>query len=676
MTEQVYNLAIAPGIQKDGTQFDSGTYVDGKWCRFQRGRPRKMGGYNGIFLNAPGITRGMIQQSRNGENYVYGGYSDSLQYWQTNNDYGIGSGPYNINFIGVLVSVTLTSRGLGYTDGTYNNVALTSLGGSGQGATANFVVLNGIVSTVAVNFGGINYSTIDKLTATLPGGSGVAMDISSVDSFIPSPNNLWQFDISFDATGGNALTLLAHPGQNLTDVDSSVATPVLQGSFPGGDMSKVGRFQVTGTATGNTITIASRNLLIGVGQTVITNISGAIPNGTTVTAVTSVVSPSPLTTVTLSNAVTGSPTVFQFDNNVEVSGGISMLYPYLFVFGSNGLIRNSSAGDFSNWIAADANETNIASTKIIKGLPVRGGTTAPAGLFWSLDSLLRVVYNPTTIGGSAGATIYWTYDIITTQNSIMSSQCVIEYDGLYYWLGTDRLLMYNGVVQENPNVMNMNFFFDNVDYFQRQKVWVSKVPRWGEIWWFYCTDNSPECVNAIVYNVREKIWYDAGFSEGAARSSGVFTEVFHYPIWASTEPNKLGGYTLWQHEFGTDQILLNTVTAIDSYFETNSLGWVSGGPGQRSIQGLNRWIRLERVEPNFVQSGEMTLIVTGKSYADDVAELSDPYVFAPGTPKIDMREQRREMRLKFESNTVGGNYELGNVILSADIGDERGTGNP
>jgi hypothetical protein len=41
-----------------------------------------------------------------------------------------------------------------------------------------------------------------------------------------------------------------------------------------------------------------------------------------------------------------------------------------------------------------------------------------------------------------------------------------------------------------------------------------------------------------------------------------------------------------------------------------------------------------------------------------------------------MREQRREMRLKFISNTVGGNYQLGNVLISADVGDERGPGNP
>jgi hypothetical protein len=79
---------------------------------------------------------------------------------------------------------------------------------------------------------------------------------------------------------------------------------------------------------------------------------------------------------------------------------------------------------------------------------VRGGTNAPSGLFWSLDSLIRVSY--------IGAPDYWRYDIITSQSSILSSSGVIEYDGIYYWCGVDRFLMYNGVVQEIPNPMNQN----------------------------------------------------------------------------------------------------------------------------------------------------------------------------------------------------------------------------
>jgi hypothetical protein len=90
------------------------------------------------------------------------------------------------------------------------------------------------------------------------------------------------------------------------------------------------------------------------------------------------------------------------------------------------------------------------------------------------------------------------------------------------------------------------------------------------------------------------------------------------------------------------------------------------------MEGANRWLRLERVEPDFIQEGDMSLIVTGRPYAQSEDVESDPYTFAPNTNKIDMKEQRRELRLKFVSNVADGDYQLGRVILNADIGDVRG----
>jgi hypothetical protein len=662
LTAKVISLqGIVPGIQRDGTLFNSIRYVDGQWVRFQRNKPRKIGGYNGIFLNSPAIARGMIMQSSTGTNYLYAGTNNGVYGWQTSTTAGTGSGP---------VPITLSS------DFSFNI------------------------------------------------------------------NNLWQFDIAYDAYGSGALTVYGHPGQNLANIDNTVNTPVLRGSFPYGAMSKVGVFTATGNLSGTTITIASTNYLIGVGQTV----SGTgITAGTTVTAVTVVTSPSPQTTVTVSASMTTQTGVtVTFDNNIAVSGGCCMIFPYLFVYGNNGLIQNNSAGNTNNWVAADANATNVSSTKVVKGLPLRGGTTSPAGLFWSLDQLTRVTYAPQTIGTS---TIYWRYDIISSQTSIMSSSCVIEYDGIYYWVGVDRFLYYNGVVQEIPNDTNMNYFFDNINYAYRQKVFATKVPRWGEIWWFYPRGSSTECNDAIIYNVREKVWYDAGQALGANRSSGVFSEVFTKPIWsdnvaginatfvgaisgstltvssitsgtiavgqfltgtttallANTYITALGtgaggtgtytlsnsfsspvssqtmttaAYTLWEHEVGTDQTYLTNVNAINSYFETNNIGWVSGGPSNPQLVGDNKWIRVERIEPDFVQSGSMNVYITGKGYADDTDVTTGPYTFDPTTLKIDMREQRREMRIRFQSNVFNGNYQMGNILLSADIGDERGTGNP
>ena len=129
--------------------------------------------------------------------------------------------------------------------------------------------------------------------------------------------------------------------------------------------------------------------------------------------------------------------------------------------------------------------------------------------------------------------------------------------------------------------------------------------------------------------------------------------------------------TLYQHEIGYNAVIQNQVYAIPSFFETSNLGWVSGGPAQQAPEGANYWLRLERVEPDFVQTGDMSLYVTGRPFADSDDKTTGPYVFTPNTGKIDMREQRRQLRLKFESNVVDGNYELGYLLLSADIGDVR-----
>jgi hypothetical protein len=736
MTQKVFSLDTQPGIQRDGTVFDKQFYNDGQWVRFQRGRPRKILGYRVISDQLSGPSRGIWVNSQNAFTSIFSGYSDGLQ------------------------ELTIDNNGIG--------------AGVGDFALSNFTA---------------------------------------------SPLNLWQFDGFYDVAGTGLQSIVAHPGQNLSSIDNSTNTPVLIGDITGLNMSQVGVFtdSVTTTALSNTVTLAAANPLIGAGQTIT---GTGIPANTTVVSVVT-------TTVTISNNATASGTVTAtFNNNVSVSGGLVSLHPYLFVYGNNGLIKNCSAGNAQDWVSADANETNVATGKIVQGLPVRGGSNAPSGLFWSLDSVIRVSF----IGGTGTPPQYWRYDIISSQSSILSSQSAIEYDGIYYWCGVDRFLLYNGVVKEIPNNMNQNYFFDNLNYEQRQKVWVTKVPRYGEIWWFYPRGDSTECNDAIIYNVRENTWYDAGQALGARRSAGYFSQVFAYPVaanWDTSEAetvftdtfNEVSGseflyldtynsqvaigqvisgsniptgtevvaittsniktlgaitagsgyvdgvYTnvpltggegsgaeatisvvstavatvtitalgagyevgdsltcsnanlggtgsgfsipvstiyaqaiemsdastgtgaapltfslpaglieIYQHEIGTDEINGQNVKAIPSFFETNDLSWLQGGPSQPTPEGPNRWTRLERVEPDFLLSGQMELYITGRPFAQSEDATTGPYVFEENTGKIDMKEQRRELRMKFVSNVAGGNYQLGKVVVNADFGDVRGYG--
>ena len=65
------------------------------------------------------------------------------------------------------------------------------------------------------------------------------------------------------------------------------------------------------------------------------------------------------------------------------------------------------------------------------------------------------------------------------------------------------------------------------------------------------------------------------------------------------------------------------------------------------------------------------MYVTGRPYAQADDVQSNAYPFTSTTNKIDIREQRREFRLKFVSNVAGGDYQLGRLLLSASAGDVR-----
>ena len=613
MTKKVFAVDTKSGIQRDGTILDKNFYNDGRWVRFQRGRPRKVGGYRQISQNFDGPSRGIFLNPIGNNTQVFNGYSNGLQNLQINPN-GIGAGSTELSFIGDIVALGNLQGGSGYTNGVYAAVNLT--GGTGSSATANITVASNVVTSVVLVNDGSGYATGDTLSASAASiggtGAGFAITVTEVNSFTPNANNLWQFDAYYDSTGGAQNQLLAHPGQNLESINNDINTPVLMGNITGTTMSALA------------------------------DTGGATPTNAT----------------------------------IEVSGGVVVLHPYIFVYGNDGLIKNCSAGDPTDWNSADSNEVSAAGTKIVKGLPVRGGSNSPSGLFWSLDSLIRVSYAPQSLGVAGtqdfAPPTFWRYDTISTQTSILSSQCVIEYDGIYYWIGVDRFMLYNGVVKEIPNDMNQNYFFDNLNYAQREKVWAMKIPRFGEIWWFYPRGQAEECTDAIIFNVREGTWYDAGQAPGARRSAGYFTQLFPYPVMAGWEDIGGGNVRLWQHEYGTDEVVNQNFFAVESYFETSDLSFIQGNPAETTLVGDNYWVHLERVEPDFLLSGEMELYVTGSPYAQTASETSGPYTFDSNTNKIDLREQRRQLRLRFVSNTSGGNYQCGRIILNVNLGDTRG----
>lgn len=461
----VYSLGLAAGIKRDGTEFESRECTDGVWTRFQRLTPKKMGGYRQMFLDNGGIPRGLIVNAYNGINYLFSGNQTTINAFTAGTTLGIGSGPFPAKILKGYAPKTVTTYD--GAAGTFRvNGDLTTLYKPGTKVVFSQEP-DAIVHIVATS---VHNGSHTDVTLTAPFVEIVVTVWIANLVYTPDVRNLWQFDIQYNPQGG-ALQVLAHPGKNLLNIDNGDVSPVLAGNILAGP--------------GNLWTFRE-----------LADTEGANP--------------------------TNEP--------IAVDGGVCVLYPFIFVYGSNGFIANNHVDatydeqNFNDWNGPLANRVNMTAGKIVKGIPVRGGTNSPSGLFWATDSLVRVSF-------TGQAEQYWRYDIISSQTSIMSSNAVVEMDGIYYWMGVDRFYKYNGAVSVVPNDKNVNWLFDNLNYEQRQKVWATKVPRYNEVWFFYPRGTATECTDAIIYNVKDNIWYDAGQADGARRCCGYTTEVFPTPVW-------------------------------------------------------------------------------------------------------------------------------------------------
>lgn len=496
-------LRSQPGIKRDGTKFDGEFYTDGQWVRFQRGLPRKIGGYRSINKYLTEISRGFTSFTQQGLQYCHSGSANLVQRFTINS--------------------------------TKNSSVMTN-------------------------------RTPASLTT--------------------SANNMWMFDYAYDSSS-TANSIIAHVAPNLQCICNDQGGQIFYGD-------------VTGTAA-----LAPISLPAGANAT----------------------------------------------------GGIVALHPYLFYYGTGGIIGWSVAGTPSDLTGSGSGIARPWGQKFIKGLPLRAGSgSAPAGIFWAYDAVIRATF-------TGGSTVFQ-FDTIATDTSIMSPQCVVDYDGVFFWAGVDRFLMFNGVVREVPNTMNLNYFFDSISEGQRSKVFAFKVPHYGEIWWCYPRGDATECTHAVIYNVREQSWYDTELP-ASGRSAGGFNNGFAAPLLTDCIPTS-SGYRVWIHEQGVDEIDGQNAAPIQSYFETADLSSVA--------QGKNEFVRIVTIEPDFVQSGPMTVQVTGRSNARAPEVYSQLWTFPetasePYEQIVVMKEQRRELRVRFESNSIGGDYQMGQIIGHVTVGD-------
>jgi hypothetical protein len=221
-----------------------------------------------------------------------------------------------------------------------------------------------------------------------------------------------------------------------------------------------------------------------------------------------------------------------------------------------------------------------------------------------------------------------------------------------------------------------------------------KVPRYGEIWWCYPRGEAVEPSHAVIYNVRENTWYDCELPNGG-RSAAVSPTVFPKPIMTGvvpslsaeqvrvteandtriteasdvrvTQDSNIDQYRLWLHETGVDEIDGLNIQPVLSFFETADMSLPVTAQENKALQVL-------MLEPDFVQTGDMTVAVHGRANARSPEVETVPMVFpaTPATPQeqvVYFKTERRQLRFRFESNTIGGDYQMGLILAHVQPGD-------
>ncbi len=347
----------------------------------------------------------------------------------------------------------------------------------------------------------------------------------------------------------------------------------------------------------------------------------------------------------------------------DLAGGIVAVQPFVFGFDAYGLVQ-WSAPNLPNYLgikggSSGAGSARISAQKIVAGMPLRGGGAySPAALFWSLSEVIVASY--------VGSPAYFSFNTVSPSSSILSNASVIEYDGLYFWAGIDRFLVYNGTVVEVPNPFNQDWFFDNMNWDYAGKSFAFKVPRYGEIWWCAPLFGATEPSHAVIYNVREKCWYDTVLPNGG-RGAGFYAQGFRYPVMGGVA---LGGngYSLWLHEKGTDQIKGGVPSPVRSYYETPYLA------ATRKDPPTDDGYSIRQVEPDITQTGDLDVLLVG-TFNPRVADATAESVTLPPYPAVTQEELAsfkstlRLPRLHFESNVLGGSYITGRNILH--VGDAK-----
>lgn len=457
MPKKLFKLSIAPGFNKDDTDYSAGpSWVDGDKVRFHRGRPQKIQGWtNATDYTFDGIARAIVGWRATSDEfrYIAIGTDKKLYIWvhDTYTDITplrtsgtLGANPITTTDTSTTVSIEHAGHGLVVGD-------IVIFDGASE---VNNITVDGEYSVVEITDTN-NYTITDTETAD---GSG--------------------------AGGGSAVTF-----KYLIHIGPAEATAGLGYG--------AGRYNIGAWNTEREATASNSDIIIELGTWTL-DLWGedliACPRGGANIYSWDLSAGTGTRAASIANAPASNFIQVSVEDRHLIALGTT-------VAGESTInplhVRWSDQEDNTDW---SATATNTAGSHLLTdGNQIIGAIRAAGqNLIFTDSSLFSMQF--------IGPDDTFGFSQLGTECGLIGPHAAAQVGNVVFWMGPDNFYAYDGTVRALRSSV-YDYVYKGLNFSQKDQVFAGQVSSWEEIWWFYCSSSATECDSYVIYNYGENIWY-------------------------------------------------------------------------------------------------------------------------------------------------------------------------
>jgi len=242
-----------------------------------------------------------------------------------------------------------------------------------------------------------------------------------------------------------------------------------------------------------------------------------------------------------------------------------------------------------------------------------------------------------------GPPFVYGFERVGTACGLVSRKAIASIDDGAFWMGARGFFMFDGSIAREIPCDVSDYVFADINKNQISKTYAVHNSQYGEIWWFYPSNDSLENNKYVAFDYLEKHWEIGEIDRTCGIDRGVFTN----PIWVDASGN------IYDQE-------LSEQLGHGSYDVFAETGPISLGAGDNIM-------KVTSLIPDEKTQGDVTVTFKTRFYPNDSESSFGPYTMSNPT---DVRFSGRQVRMRVDGarNTA---WRSGVMRIEAKPGGNR-----